>query len=489
MQRKENTTKPEKIPSFLRPENYIYSGLWKCSPFATWFWDEWYSDMLSKNTKLYSDFAGRLSMHGGEFFMHKKVVRQIKRPFEKRIHPIDKKYFNNLVSQARTTFEAGVKFANSLEKNKQDVKEKFDDIIEHARTMMFFWFIGWLLSEIFDEMLKSEAKKAGIPEDSINDYIPQPHTPMLDQQQDLRSLKKLLEKRGVWELLKQDAGKAIKKIRRTPDLHRRFATHVKNYEWIQAANWIGEPIGLGQVLEQMTLLGSKTTHSKTKRATPTFSSYAYVASCISYLRQGGAEFSSVLMNKSFPVLSAIAGQARIPYRDMLSLLPTEIFDGDHIAKGLRKKIERRMNDNWCMWTDEKNMTHLIDDKATVDDLVRRFVPKPTSSKQTELIGQVANKGRATGVARVIFATYEFHNMQEGDVLVTTMTTPDFVILMQKASAIVTDMGGLLCHAAIVSRELGKPCVIGTKFATQILKDGDLVEVDANRGIVKILSRR
>ncbi len=50
------------------------------------------------------------------------------------------------------------------------------------------------------------------------------------------------------------------------------------------------------------------------------------------------------------------------------------------------------------------------------------------------------------------------------------------------------MGGLLCHAAIVSRELGKPCVIGTKFATQILKDGDLVEVDANRGVVKILKR-
>lgn len=480
--------KIKKIPTFLKPKNYIYSGFWKCSPFATWFWDEWYSDKLLQQTKLYSDFAGRLSMHGGEFFMHKTTVRQIKKSLAKRIQPIDKKYFDDLVSRARKTFEAGVKFADSLEKNKKNLKNTFDNIIEHARNMMFFWFVGWLLSEIFDKTLKSRARKAGIPKDSINDYIPQPQTPMLDQQRDLHSLKKLLEKRGVWELLKRDASKAITKIRRTPDLHKRFNKHVKNYEWIQAANWIGEPIGLEQILEQMTHLVSKPSLSKTKKASRVFSSHAYVASRISYLRQGGAEFSSILMNKAFPVLHAIANQAGIPYRDMLNLLPTEIFDGNHIASGLRKKIKRRRNDNWCMWTDEQDATHIIDDKAVVDNLVRRFVPKQKNSATSELTGEIANKGIARGVVRVIFATDEFHKMQKGDVLVTSMTTPDFVILMQKASAIVTDMGGLLCHAAIVSRELGKPCIIGTKFATQILKDGDLVEVDADKGVVRILKR-
>lgn len=60
--------------------------------------------------------------------------------------------------------------------------------------------------------------------------------------------------------------------------------------------------------------------------------------------------------------------------------------------------------------------------------------------------------------------------------------------MRKAGAIVTDEGGITCHAAIVSRELGKPCVIGTKIATKVLKDGDEVEVDAEQGIVRILRR-
>jgi pyruvate, water dikinase len=61
--------------------------------------------------------------------------------------------------------------------------------------------------------------------------------------------------------------------------------------------------------------------------------------------------------------------------------------------------------------------------------------------------------------------------------------------MKKASAIITDEGGITSHAAIVSREMKKPCVIGTKIATKILKDGDLVEVDADRGIVNILKKK
>jgi pyruvate, water dikinase len=65
-----------------------------------------------------------------------------------------------------------------------------------------------------------------------------------------------------------------------------------------------------------------------------------------------------------------------------------------------------------------------------------------------------------------------------------MTTPDFVPIMGKAGAIITDEGGITCHAAIVSREMKIPCVVGTEIATKVLKDGDLVEVDADNGVVR-----
>ena len=77
-------------------------------------------------------------------------------------------------------------------------------------------------------------------------------------------------------------------------------------------------------------------------------------------------------------------------------------------------------------------------------------------------------------------------VSEGDILVSPMTTPNFLPAMKKAAAFVTDEGGIMCHAAIVAREMKKPCVIGTKFATQIFKDGDMVEVDANTGIITII---
>ena len=69
-----------------------------------------------------------------------------------------------------------------------------------------------------------------------------------------------------------------------------------------------------------------------------------------------------------------------------------------------------------------------------------------------------------------------------------MTTPDLLPAMERATAFITDEGGITCHAAIVAREMKKPCIIGTKTATKILKNGDLIEVDAVNGIVKIIKR-
>ena len=78
---------------------------------------------------------------------------------------------------------------------------------------------------------------------------------------------------------------------------------------------------------------------------------------------------------------------------------------------------------------------------------------------------------------------EFHKMKEGAVLVANMTRPEYVSIMKKAIAIITDEGGITSHAAVVSRELKIPCIIGTQVATKKLKDGDKVFVNADHGVV------
>lgn len=104
-----------------------------------------------------------------------------------------------------------------------------------------------------------------------------------------------------------------------------------------------------------------------------------------------------------------------------------------------------------------------------------------------LRGQVAFPGRVKGVVRVINHKEEIDKFEEGDILVSSFTDPTLMFAIKKCGGIITDVGGMTCHAAIVSRELKKPCIIGTKVATSILKNGDEVEMDANQGIVKIIN--
>lgn len=109
---------------------------------------------------------------------------------------------------------------------------------------------------------------------------------------------------------------------------------------------------------------------------------------------------------------------------------------------------------------------------------------PDFSGLSELRGMTASPGKATGVARIILGSDQFSIFQDGDILITNQTTPDFVPLMKKAAAIVAEQGGVTSHAAIVSRELGIPCIVGAKKAMNAFRTGDIVEVDATNGLIK-----
>lgn len=106
----------------------------------------------------------------------------------------------------------------------------------------------------------------------------------------------------------------------------------------------------------------------------------------------------------------------------------------------------------------------------------------------EIVGKVAYSGVVTGKVVLHLSWTDTTNINQGEILVTGMTNPQMVPFIKKAAAIITDEGGITCHAAIISRELKKPCITGTKNATQLLADGDLVEVDADKGVVKILKK-
>jgi len=103
-----------------------------------------------------------------------------------------------------------------------------------------------------------------------------------------------------------------------------------------------------------------------------------------------------------------------------------------------------------------------------------------------LKGIAASSGIAEGIVKIVKGIQDISSFEEGNILVAEITEPSMVIMMNKAAAIITDKGGLTSHPAIVSRELGIPCVVATKTATQVLKDGIKVKVDGAKGEVCLI---
>ncbi len=184
------------------------------------------------------------------------------------------------------------------------------------------------------------------------------------------------------------------------------------------------------------------------------------------------------------IIGYVSKEMNIPYQD----LATYTFDefGSFLESGYKlsdEEIKRRKAGIFIVWEKDKNLQIFYGKEA------QELLVLATAFKFEDSIkGQVASRGGVnnfSGKVRIVLNPSE-DVFEEGEILVTSMTRVEFVPLMRKAKAIITDEGGIACHAAIISRELGIPCIIGTKIATKVLKDGMMVEVNLENGVVKII---
>ncbi|MDP3698876.1 MAG: phosphoenolpyruvate synthase [Nanoarchaeota archaeon] len=153
-----------------------------------------------------------------------------------------------------------------------------------------------------------------------------------------------------------------------------------------------------------------------------------------------------------------------------------------LGKKLEEHYKKPQDIEWAV---EKEEVYIVQTRA-VTTFKPHTVERPDVADETGKIllkGETASAGVYTGPVKIVHDPSELNKVQKGDVLVTTMTTPDMVPAMQRAGAIVTNEGGMTCHAAIVSREMGTPCIVGTQHATDLLKDGEMITVHATRGMV------
>jgi phosphoenolpyruvate synthase/pyruvate phosphate dikinase len=183
----------------------------------------------------------------------------------------------------------------------------------------------------------------------------------------------------------------------------------------------------------------------------------------------------------------IGKRLKLTGREVRFLSPNELVNTLSQKSNLpsKEEIYDRMK-AFVLLRHNKEIKLLTGEKA--NKIIRQELPVLKVSEEKILKGTSASPGRATGNVKIILGAQDASKITVGDVLVARQTTPDLLGAMKKSIAIITDEGGLLCHAAIVSRELKLPCIVGIKIATNVLKDGDIVEVNADNGMVTILKK-
>lgn len=198
--------------------------------------------------------------------------------------------------------------------------------------------------------------------------------------------------------------------------------------------------------------------------------------------------ASLRMRGIFKKIAELAGSKE--WRDCFFLTPDEMLEILEGKKTSLSKIKEERKIAAIYIIDGK--THILDAKRTknlADYLQSLFETKKEEKTESTVKGFSANTGMVQGTVKIILSSKDFYKFNPGDILVTTMTSVDFVPIMGKAAAFVTNEGGITSHASIVAREMNKPCIIGTKIATKVFKDGDLVEVDADKGVVRIINKK
>jgi len=184
------------------------------------------------------------------------------------------------------------------------------------------------------------------------------------------------------------------------------------------------------------------------------------------------------------VLVKVADYLGPEYVEKQVLSEDQIVEVAQIGAKIENHYQYPQDIEWAYDKDDGKL-YIVQSRpiTTLKDVKTEEAEEVTEEMEVILKGLGASPGVGAGKVVIILDVNDIDKVKEGDILVTTMTNPDMVPAMKRASAIITDEGGRTCHAAIVGRELGIPTVVGTKEATKKLKDGMLVTVDGTRGVV------
>ena len=287
-------------------------------------------------------------------------------------------------------------------------------------------------------------------------------------------------------------------------IYQKVLIHCEKYCWLSAIDWWGKPFDIeyyvqrlkkylkfdpGKALKEKRQARLKKEKNITKKlkelkSDREFSKLISVLRDLIDLKQEQWDAVSISNYLARPLFKETGERINLCHEEILQSSVHEIIGLLRRKKAINRslyknRIKHRMVIHY-------NKIKKIIDGENVVKIKKHLFKIEKILQKNELSGQVSYPGIVRGKVSLISTIESIHKMHEGEILVCPMTNPDYMPAVHKAKAIITDEGGILCHAAIISRELKIPCIIGTKIATKVLHDGDLVEVDADKGVVRLI---
>ena len=433
----------------IKKEDWYHLGKWDGATLGA---EVWFPYTQITKTFIDGDLNGGLVYLNGDFFLSRKDTEiYIKETYNHaKKHDID--YFNNLKNII-------VEYADKL--IEYSAKEK--DIIAFLKKLQEF--LGyWMPLNNMAIGLEKYVNEV----DSNNFELATGSTCekswTLQQVDEMREIKSKIEGKVSYKDLTVDEKKTVD-------------DHVKKYQWKGSHLFSVHNFSMEELFEQMQDGDS----NQQDRLLENLNLEVQMLDILAFVRFRCAEAASMAVFTMYPIFKNVAEKNSLTYQELLEHTINEIDTEDFNKTRAQNRI---VNKGFIY---DGNITILNDQE--IEEYKSILLAKEDVSEVLELKGLTAQKGKARGVVKIINNKNDVDGFEDGMVLVSYETTPDFAQIMKKSSAIVTNFGGLTSHAAIVAREFKVPCIVGTKLATEILKDGDEVEVDADNGIVRILNSK
>lgn len=393
-------------------------------------------------------------------------------------------------------YSLNIKRENLATKTDEQLKEIAKEGMEGLVNLSAYLLVPLSLQEFFEESIKHRLSKSIKDKKVIKKYFEILTTP---SKQNVG----YFEQVAILKLAKH-----YKKTKKIHNLQMEIEKYLFEFDSLGVKYGVGKRWTKKDIFERVSYLSKQKPEKRLESILPTqkrynkevkkvlstieadkyFKKLVKITRLYVYLRTYRTDIISGAFANMFPLFDEIGKRNNLEVEFIIECLPNEILNfrfprKESIIERAKSSMIRGINGKLYYAFGKKavqirkNLLKKVDKDLTKENYVANI---------DEIKGDIASRGLVRGVVKIVLDNSELKKINEGDILVSPMTTPDFIPAMEKASAFVTDEGGILCHAAIVSREMQKPCIISTRNATHILKDGDFVEVDAHKGTVKII---